>query len=90
MELVFRIIELVRWLKWALDLIDMYDKRLAALDGPELVNTETHVKAKEQARKLLQEYEAMPGYKEVTNEQQPADNEQLTRDQMPWFKDNMK
>jgi hypothetical protein len=56
MDLVFRIFELVKWLEWALDLIDLYDKRLAAIDGPSAVYTGTHVEAKEQARKLLEDY----------------------------------
>jgi hypothetical protein len=65
MILILRILELIKWLQWALDLIDMYDARLAAIDGPELVYTETHVKGKEQARKLLEEYKQMPGYEDI-------------------------
>lgn len=37
-------------------------KRLAALDGPELVYTQDHTGAKERVRKLIEEYKQMPGY----------------------------
>lgn len=60
--MIHLIAELASWLEWALDVIDMYDQRLAAFDGPEMVYTETHVKAKEQVRQLLEEYKQMPGY----------------------------
>jgi hypothetical protein len=69
MNLVFRILELVRLLNWALDLIDLYDNRLAAVDGAKAVYTETHIKAKEQARKVLDEYKRMPGYNDTQVEQ---------------------
>lgn len=66
MEMIFRIIELVICLEWTLDLIDLYDKRLAEIDGSDSVYNEVHVKAKEQARKMLEQYKQMPGYKDVT------------------------
>lgn len=56
MNLIARIAELANWLEWALDIIDLYDQRLAAFDGPELVYTETHVKAKEKVREILKNY----------------------------------
>lgn len=60
MNLISRILELVKWLRWALDLIDMYDKRLAAIDGPEMVYTAAHTDAKERVRRLIEEYKTPP------------------------------
>lgn len=40
-------------LHWALDLIDMYDERLASIDGKELVYSPVHVAGKERARMVL-------------------------------------
>ncbi len=40
-------------LEWALDLLDMYDKRLAQIDGGERVYTQVHIEAKELARRHL-------------------------------------
>ena len=54
--MISRVLELAKWLEWALDLIDLYDKRLADVDGLEAVYTETHIKAKEQVRKVLEDY----------------------------------
>lgn len=65
MNLIFRILELVKWLEWALDLIDLYDQHLTAIDGPEVVYSKEHVKAKEEARRLVEEYKNMPGYSEM-------------------------
>lgn len=48
-----RIIELSEKLEWALDLIDLYDRRLSAIDGPEEVYSADHVQAKEAARLIL-------------------------------------
>jgi hypothetical protein len=56
MDIFIRIVELIRYLEWALDLIDLYDKRLAAIDGPEAVYTETHVRQKQMLRNLIDEY----------------------------------
>jgi hypothetical protein len=64
MDLTFRILELVKWLEWALDLIDMYDERLATIDGP-MVYTQAHTEAKERVRKLVQEYKQTPNYEEM-------------------------
>lgn len=61
MEIISRVIELAKWLEWALDLIDLYDKRLSIIDGPEAVYTEAHIKAKEQARKVLEDYTGHKG-----------------------------
>lgn len=40
-------------LSWSLDLIDMYDERLAEIDGKELVYSPVHLRGKEKARKIL-------------------------------------
>jgi len=40
-------------LRWALDLIDMYDVRLAEIDGAEIVYSATHVTGKRAARVVL-------------------------------------
>lgn len=61
MDLVFRMAELVILLEWALDLIDLYDKRLADVDGPEAVHSEEHIKAKKKARKTIEDYKQMLG-----------------------------
>lgn len=72
MNLFARIAELANWLEWALDTIDLYDKRLAEIDGPELVYTETHVRAKELARGILKDYGGWLGVSRVINTLPPA------------------
>lgn len=42
-------------LSWTLDLLDLYDERLAEIDGEERVYTDDHVAAKEKARGHLEE-----------------------------------
>lgn len=44
---------LKEYLKWALDLLDRYDERLAEIDGAEMIYTQAHTKAKKAARELL-------------------------------------
>jgi hypothetical protein len=56
MDATARILELAERLEWALDLIDLYDRRLVSIDGQDAVYTEGHVKAKEEARRLLEQY----------------------------------
>lgn len=56
MDATARILELAERLEWALDLIDLYDRRLVSVDGVDAVYTEVHVKAKEEARRLLEQY----------------------------------
>jgi hypothetical protein len=43
----------IEYLSWALDLIAMYDARLAQIDGPKLVYSDNHKRAVNQARALL-------------------------------------
>lgn len=45
--------EVASALSWALDLLDMYDQRLAAIDGVERVYSPTHLEGKAKARKAL-------------------------------------
>lgn len=49
-----RVRKLVKLCRWALDLIDLYDERLAKIDGPELVYSKTHLAGKAKARKALE------------------------------------
>lgn len=47
--------ELVDALSWALDLLDIYDTRLAGIDGHDAIYDPTHVAAKAKARTALRE-----------------------------------
>jgi len=45
--------DVIPTLSWALDLLDMYDERLADIDGAEQVYSEIHVAGKAHARAVL-------------------------------------
>jgi len=47
-------------LEWAMDLIDMYDERLASIDGREKVYTAVHIAGKHQARTALTAHRTPP------------------------------
>ncbi len=54
-QLLYYLKEWYETLSWALDVLDLYDKRLAQIDGEERVLTEKHVAAKERARGHLRQ-----------------------------------
>lgn len=45
--------EISEWLSWALDVLDMYDERLAEIDGADLVYSPVHIAGKAKARAVL-------------------------------------
>lgn len=46
-------------LKWAMDILDMYDERLAEYDGEDLVYNSVHVDMKSNVRALLANAESL-------------------------------
>lgn len=52
-DIVDRVTTLREALSWALDIMDMYDTRLAGIDGHERVYTATHLAGKAKARAAL-------------------------------------